>query len=356
EWSDDNLKGIINILQCFFLASGLKINIQNSQVLGVGVPSSIVMQAASSIGCGVLHKQFRYLGVMVGECMSRHNAWASTVDKLRSRLSKWKVKTLFIGGRLTLLKAVLGASPLYNMFIFKVPQGIMNSMEVIRTPQELNKEVTVADKVQGVVSSSFRRPVRAGSEYQHMTDLNLLMESVSLSHSCDRWICDLSGDGEFRVKEIRNFLDNLFLPSYADATRWVKYIPIKLNVFVWRVRRDFLPTRVNLSRREHLSSDMSMMGVRLASFGVFFGLELLVFFDSSLVQSQCFVERPRLHGLCGGKVIEVVGSGGVWWSGRRSEGSEVAGVAGKRVMVNSTSNVCDRGELVWAIYNFGPCG
>nr|GEU89439.1 RNA-directed DNA polymerase, eukaryota [Tanacetum cinerariifolium] len=141
---------------------------------------------------------------------------------------------------------------------------------------ELNKEVTVADKVQGVVSSSFRRPVRVGSEYQHLTDLNLL--------------CDLSGDGEFRVKEVRNFLDNLFLHSYADATRWVKYIPIKINVFVWRARRDFLHTRVNLSRREHLSSDMSMVGVRLASFGVFFELELLVFFDSSLVQSQALLE------------------------------------------------------------------
>nr|GEV81459.1 RNA-directed DNA polymerase, eukaryota [Tanacetum cinerariifolium] len=133
EWSDDNLKGIINILQCFFLASGLKINIQKSQVLGVGVPSSIVMQAASSIGCGVLHKQFRYLGAMVGECMCRHNAWASTMDKLRSRLSKWKVKTLSIGERLTLLKAVLGASPLYNMSIFNVPKGILNSMEAIRS-------------------------------------------------------------------------------------------------------------------------------------------------------------------------------------------------------------------------------
>nr|GEV07230.1 RNA-directed DNA polymerase, eukaryota [Tanacetum cinerariifolium] len=117
---------------------------------------------------------------------------------------------------------------------------------------ELNKEVTVADKVQGVVSSSFRRPVRTGSEYQHLTDLNSLMEPVSLSHSCDRWICDLSGDREFRVKEFRDFLDNLFLPSYADVTRWVKYIPIKINIFVWHARRDFLPTRVNLSRRESI--------------------------------------------------------------------------------------------------------
>nr|GEV50260.1 hypothetical protein [Tanacetum cinerariifolium] len=347
-----HLHGSTSISHLFYADDVMvKINIQKSQVLGVSIPSIIVMQAASSIG---------YLGVMVGECMSRHNAWASTVDKLRSRLSKWKVKTLSIGGRLTLLKAILGASPLYNMSIFKVPKGILNSMEAIRCKffngmepstnkitwaawnkvlaskengglgvsiyhalnralilkwvwhfisqdgslwfrvikdlygtlinshpvnlssnwcsiihelhllvgkgfhflyhckkrigngrdtcfwydkwlgdkplkdlfpclfaLELNKEVTVADKVQGVESCSFRHPVRAGSEYQHLTDLNSLMETVSLSHSCDRWICDLSGDGEFRVKEVHNFLDNLFLPSYANAMRWVKYILLK---------------------------------------------------------------------------------------------------------------------------------
>nr|GEZ98008.1 RNA-directed DNA polymerase, eukaryota [Tanacetum cinerariifolium] len=50
-------------------------------------------------------------GVMVGDSMSRKLAWADTVQKLRSQLSKWKVKTLSIGGRLTFLKSVLGASP-----------------------------------------------------------------------------------------------------------------------------------------------------------------------------------------------------------------------------------------------------
>ncbi|GJR49791.1 RNA-directed DNA polymerase, eukaryota [Tanacetum coccineum] len=102
EWSDANLRGIINILKCFFLASGLQININKSQVLGVGVPHLIVERAASTFGCSILQNQFRYLGVMVGESMSRKNAWADVVLKLRSRLSKWKVKTLSIGGRLTL--------------------------------------------------------------------------------------------------------------------------------------------------------------------------------------------------------------------------------------------------------------
>lgn len=43
------------------------------------------------------------------------------------------MKTLSIGGRLTLLKAVLGASPLYHMSVFKVPKGILNSMEALRS-------------------------------------------------------------------------------------------------------------------------------------------------------------------------------------------------------------------------------
>nr|GFA88872.1 RNA-directed DNA polymerase, eukaryota [Tanacetum cinerariifolium] len=73
--------------------------------------------------------------------------------------------------------------------------------------------------------------------------------SVSLSTSQDRWICDLSGDGEFRVKEVRIFLDDLFLPSFSEPTRWVECVPIKINIFAWRARRDCLPTRSNLAQR-----------------------------------------------------------------------------------------------------------
>ncbi|GJV52968.1 hypothetical protein Tco_1448709 [Tanacetum coccineum] len=110
---------------------GLQINIHKSQVLGVGVPRFVVEQAASTIGCSVMNNQFTYLGVKVGEVMSRHKAWEDTIHKLTSRLSKWKAKTLSIGGRLTLLKSVLGASPIYSMSIFKVPKGVLKIMEAI---------------------------------------------------------------------------------------------------------------------------------------------------------------------------------------------------------------------------------
>ncbi|GJT97819.1 RNA-directed DNA polymerase, eukaryota [Tanacetum coccineum] len=109
EWSEPNMGNIIKILRCFFLASGLKINIHKSQIMGVGVHRNLVSQAATIIGCSVMHAPFRYLGVMVGDCMTRLSAWSDSLQKLHQRLSKWKAKTLSIGGRLTLLKSVLGA-------------------------------------------------------------------------------------------------------------------------------------------------------------------------------------------------------------------------------------------------------
>ncbi|GKF74908.1 hypothetical protein Tco_0224352, partial [Tanacetum coccineum] len=66
EWSEQNLHNIVKVLNCFHLASGLKINIAKSQVLGVGVSQNVVVQAANRIGCAVLNTPFRYLGVTVG--------------------------------------------------------------------------------------------------------------------------------------------------------------------------------------------------------------------------------------------------------------------------------------------------
>ncbi|GJT88993.1 RNA-directed DNA polymerase, eukaryota [Tanacetum coccineum] len=133
EWSDSNLRGITSILKCFSLASGLNINIQKSQVMGVCWGFVLFCRACCwLIGCSVMNNSFRYLGVKVGECMSRKVAWDDTSHKFMSRLSKWKVKTLSIGGRLTLIKSVLGASPLYNMSIFKVPKGVLKILEAAR--------------------------------------------------------------------------------------------------------------------------------------------------------------------------------------------------------------------------------
>nr|GEY51908.1 RNA-directed DNA polymerase, eukaryota, reverse transcriptase zinc-binding domain protein [Tanacetum cinerariifolium] len=116
----------------FHRASGLRINISKSKLLGISVEASKLNQAAAKIGCAVLNTPFTYLGSRVGGNMSRIQAWNDIIEGMVSRLSKWKVKTLSICGRLTLLKSVLGALPIYHMSIFKVPMKVLKNMEAIR--------------------------------------------------------------------------------------------------------------------------------------------------------------------------------------------------------------------------------
>ncbi|GJZ98126.1 hypothetical protein Tco_0670579 [Tanacetum coccineum] len=86
---------------------------------------------------------------------------------------------------------------------------------------EQDKQITVANKLAANVSDSFRRRVRSGIEQQQLSDLVTYLESVSLFDSHDRWVCSISGDGSFSVKDIRNSLDDLFLPSWPEPTRWI---------------------------------------------------------------------------------------------------------------------------------------
>ncbi|GJY42009.1 RNA-directed DNA polymerase, eukaryota [Tanacetum coccineum] len=120
---------------------------------------------------------------------------------------------------------------------------------------EINKDCTVADKLQFSVTSSLRRSVRGGVESSQLALLQTYIEGTLLSNMEDRWVWDLNGEGVFRVKDVRILLDECFLPKAPTATRWVKYVPIKINVFAWKVFLDRLPTRSNLQHRGVLVFD-----------------------------------------------------------------------------------------------------
>ncbi|GJR39916.1 RNA-directed DNA polymerase, eukaryota [Tanacetum coccineum] len=63
---------------------------------------------------------------------------------------------------------------------------------------ETDTDISVAAKLQSIVAS-FRRSVRGGVEDHQLQQLVSMIDSVFLSSSNDRWICDLNGDGIFRL-------------------------------------------------------------------------------------------------------------------------------------------------------------
>ncbi|GJS96704.1 RNA-directed DNA polymerase, eukaryota [Tanacetum coccineum] len=286
---------------------------------------------------------------MVGGNMALVKSWDDVIGKLNSRLSKWKRNSLSIGGRLTLLKSVLGSTPIYSMSLYKVPKSVLHSMEVIRRKffYGVNGDdtkitwvswpkVLAAKEYGGLGVSSFYALNRAllfkwvwrfisqdnslwfrvifsihGSNLSSVdafhTSLwksivrevfSLNSQGIDLLSHCrirvgngyhtrfwkDKWIGDnqlchifprvyaLETAKESSVAEKLNglfsdsfrrnarggveehqlaqrLLDEFFLPRDDIATRWVKYVPIKINVFAWRVWLDRLPTRLNLIQR-----------------------------------------------------------------------------------------------------------
>ncbi|GJZ61623.1 RNA-directed DNA polymerase, eukaryota [Tanacetum coccineum] len=300
QWNDGNIDTLVHVLECFYQASGLRINMSKIKIMSVHVEGEKVKQAASKLGCRTLNAPFVYLGTKVGGTMSRVNEWNEVVDKVISRLSKWKMKSLSIGGRLTLLKSVLGSIPIFHMSIFRVPLSLLNSLESIRNKffngnGLRSKKVTwikwssvLAAQAKGGlgVSSLYAlnrglmlkwvwrfysqktalwvRVVKAihgedgkvgktiksgGAEQSQYDTISDMVREVNLVPMLDRYAWSLESSGEFSVASIRKKIDDNYLPNVSSMTRWVKYVPIKVNILAWKVKMDALPSRFNISRR-----------------------------------------------------------------------------------------------------------
>ncbi|GJS61759.1 hypothetical protein Tco_0656543 [Tanacetum coccineum] len=99
-----DLDNIIRVLHVFYLASGLKININKSNIYGIGVSDDEVSNMARNPGCAAGIFPFTYLGLPIGSNMNRISCWKTLIDRFQSRLSSSKASHLSIRGRLTLIK------------------------------------------------------------------------------------------------------------------------------------------------------------------------------------------------------------------------------------------------------------
>ncbi|GKB96187.1 putative RNA-directed DNA polymerase, eukaryota, reverse transcriptase zinc-binding domain protein, partial [Tanacetum coccineum] len=134
EWSHTNAKNLSRILTCFHLTSGLKVNFNKSKLYGIGVTNGELSSMAASIGCLTSQFPCMYLGLPIDAKMSRCHHWKPLVDRFHKRLSKWKSKSLSFGGRLTLIRSVLGSLGVYYFSNFKAPKKVINCYVWERAP------------------------------------------------------------------------------------------------------------------------------------------------------------------------------------------------------------------------------
>nr|GEV65031.1 hypothetical protein [Tanacetum cinerariifolium]GEV70048.1 hypothetical protein [Tanacetum cinerariifolium] len=259
---NSNFTGNANLFSGISIDSSLTLShiffADDAIFVGIGTHPEEVDAAATTMGCLIFTTPFVHLGVKVGGAMSRIKSWDDVVAKVSSRLSKWKLKTLSIGGRLTLIKSVLTSIPLYHMSIFKVPSGVLKLLSRLEETFLMewtgrkkmawiswNKEDPWLDHLE--LKHKFPR-LYAFDNYKQITVVEINHASmVDIFRRPPRGGAEEEQLGEFSVKSVRQLIDDSILSKKKFATRWVKVMPIKINVFAWRVYLDKLPTLLNLS-------------------------------------------------------------------------------------------------------------
>nr|GEU94084.1 RNA-directed DNA polymerase, eukaryota [Tanacetum cinerariifolium] len=112
----------------------------------------------------------------------------------------------------------------------------------------MDKDCMVRDYWNNGWFLNWSRPITSGTNFQQLRTLSSMLDTYSLSEKEDTWTWSL-GSPSFSVKCTREHIDKYYLSDGGSKTRWNRFLPKKINIFIWRVLRDRLPTRWNLSRR-----------------------------------------------------------------------------------------------------------
>ncbi|GKC75242.1 RNA-directed DNA polymerase, eukaryota, reverse transcriptase zinc-binding domain protein, partial [Tanacetum coccineum] len=76
-----------------------------------------------------------------------------------------------------------------------------------------------------------------------------MIQGIVLSDKSDTWEWSLNITSGYTVASVCSLVDSNILDTSPVATRWNRSIPIKVNVFIWRLLLNKLATRVNLDRK-----------------------------------------------------------------------------------------------------------
>ena len=128
---DDSRDQVLSIrlaLSCFQAFTGLKVNVEKSEIVPVGEVGNIDA-LANILRCRVGSLPMKYLGMPLGTPYKTASVWNPILERMEKKLSYWKRLYLSKGGRLTLLKSTLSSLPTYYLSLFVIPIAVADRLE-----------------------------------------------------------------------------------------------------------------------------------------------------------------------------------------------------------------------------------
>ncbi|RVW38066.1 putative ribonuclease H protein [Vitis vinifera] len=150
------------LLMWFEAISGLRINLDKSEILPVGRVENLENLALEA-GCKVGKLPSSYLGIPLGANHKSVAVWDGVEERFRKRLALWKRQFISKGGRITLIRSTLSSMPIYLMSLLRMPRVVSLRLEKIqrdflwgggaleRKPHLVNWDTVCMDKRKGEV-------------------------------------------------------------------------------------------------------------------------------------------------------------------------------------------------------------
>lgn len=120
------------VLTVFATISGLKVNMDKSELVATATTDSHITQLSSQIGCKKGSLPFKYLGLPLSDSRLQRQEFTHLIQKIRNRLTGWASKLLSIAGRVVLINSVITTMPIYYMSVFRMPKWVLQEIDQIR--------------------------------------------------------------------------------------------------------------------------------------------------------------------------------------------------------------------------------
>jgi hypothetical protein len=120
------------IMKIFGKISGLKINLQKSEMLITSSSREQVESLAGILQCKASAFPLRFLGLPLSDRPLSKQQYQDLIDSIQKSLPGWKAEKLSIAGRLVLLNSILTTKPLFFMSVFLLSKWLVKRIDAIR--------------------------------------------------------------------------------------------------------------------------------------------------------------------------------------------------------------------------------
>jgi len=132
EASVVQIRVIRRVLERFCLSSGQKVSLEKSKIFfSNNVSRDMERLITAESGIGSTRDLGKYLGMPILQKRINKATYGEVLEKVNSRLTGWKSRTLSLAGRITLTKAVLSSIPVHSMSSIILPASTLESLDKV---------------------------------------------------------------------------------------------------------------------------------------------------------------------------------------------------------------------------------